>query len=351
MRADEPGPVDELPAHEQNGGHDHHGVVREEGLNAPGGEAGVTVENDDEAHSGETDVGAVRLEPAGVGERVAVDSLGHTRVVEEDIGDTHDNEVDDAAGRDQVDQPRQDLVGAVAELEEGQEREAHHNHEAVDRHAILRALAQEPWCSSLNCQPVQTASRAVGVGVARGEDTCHHQCVRNVREDLDAQVAHRNDIRRRSSGATATSRAENDVDQCGIVVSNDDTNAQRAENEEDAESPVDGLERSLDVYPGPLGFGRNHRNILGTDDSEGGGPQCGEEALKPTQVSCCVVFGHWAGVPPVAESVGILFRVATAHGDEREGEQHKDQNDLSSGEPEFGFSVCLDGEDVEKTRI
>jgi hypothetical protein len=54
-------------------------------------------------------------------------------------------------------------------------------------------------------------------------------------------------------------------------------------------------------------------------------------------------------VLPVAEAVRIFLRVAAAHGDEGEGEHDEDQDDLTAGQPKFGFTEDLDGEDVENT--
>jgi hypothetical protein len=52
---------------------------------------------------------------------------------------------------------------------------------------------------------------------------------------------------------------------------------------------------------------------------------------------------------PVAEAVRIFLWVAAAHGDEGEREHDEDQDDLAAGQPEFGFTEDLDGEDVEDT--
>ena len=52
---------------------------------------------------------------------------------------------------------------------------------------------------------------------------------------------------------------------------------------------------------------------------------------------------------PVAEAVCIALGVATAHGDECEAEHDEDQDDLTAGQPEFGFTEDLDGEHVEDT--
>lgn len=108
--ADEPGALQKLPADEQDGRDDQHGVVGEEGLDTGRGETRVAVEEDDGRHAAESYVAAVWLEPARVGERVAVDALRLARPVEADVRDAHDDVVDDTARGHQVDQPGQDLV-------------------------------------------------------------------------------------------------------------------------------------------------------------------------------------------------------------------------------------------------
>lgn len=42
--------------------------------------------------------------------------------------------------------------------------------------------------------------------------------------------------------------------------------------------------------------------------------------------------------------------VATAHGDEGEGEEEEDQNDLATREPELSFTIRLDSENVQQSK-
>lgn len=144
------GALDDLPADVQDGRDNQHGIVGEESLDARRREAGVAVEEDDEGHAHEADIAAIRLEPASVGERVAVDALGLACAVEEDVRDAHDDVVDDASGGHEIDQPGQHLVGAVAQLQEGQEGECHDDAEAPDRDAVLGAFAEEARGASFN---------------------------------------------------------------------------------------------------------------------------------------------------------------------------------------------------------
>ena len=60
------GALEELPPEEQDGGDDLHGVIGEEVGDVPGQERGVAVAENHNDHPHQTDVGAVRLEPAGV---------------------------------------------------------------------------------------------------------------------------------------------------------------------------------------------------------------------------------------------------------------------------------------------
>ena len=51
----------------------------------------------------------------------------------------------------------------------------------------------------------------------------------------------------------------------------------------------------------------------------------------------------------MVEPVRMVLRISADHSDEGEEEQREDQNDLSSRQPEFGFSVRLDSKDVYKS--
>jgi hypothetical protein len=44
-----------------------------------------------------------------------------------------------------------------------------------------------------------------------------------------------------------------------------------------------------------------------------------------------------------------MLRVSSHHGDEGEGEENGNEEDFAAGEPEFGLTVRLDGENVQET--
>ena len=62
------------------------------------------------------------------------------------------------------------------------------------------------------------------------------------------------------------------------------------------------------------------------------------------------MFVKRAGSFPVSETEAILERITTQHGDECEDDESNNQENLSKGEPEFGFSVPLYCEEVDDTK-
>jgi hypothetical protein len=82
-----------------------------------------------------------------------------------------------------------------------------------------------------------------------------------VREDLDAEIAHGDDIRRGRSCASTSTGSREDSSELPVVVGNDDANAESTDDEEDPKTPVDGLEGVFDIDTGPLGFGGNLNSV------------------------------------------------------------------------------------------
>ena len=71
----------------------------------------------------------------------------------------------------------------------------------------------------------------------------------------------------RSSAGTARI-AIHDVLESPVIPRNDNTASEGATDEENAETPVYRLERSLDVFPRAHSLGGDHANIFGADDGE-----------------------------------------------------------------------------------
>ncbi len=166
----------------------------------------------------------VRLQVPAVGQTGAVDALGFESSVEAEVVHAHDNVVDHAAGRDQTDEPARgvrithrttnarrtgdlpgdDLCGAVAKLEEGDQRKDEGDREGVDRHSALGALAEDLRRVSVLSQAVQGASRTIKIRVAGRKDGRAQQGVHDVRQYRHAHVVHRDDVGRSGAGAGAS---------------------------------------------------------------------------------------------------------------------------------------------------
>ena len=88
--------LDELPDQVEWRDEKLHGVVREEIGHIPWQVAGVAVNTGDHDQPDEREPGAVWLEPPCVRKLLAVQALRFAGSVEEDVGDTHHNVVDES---------------------------------------------------------------------------------------------------------------------------------------------------------------------------------------------------------------------------------------------------------------
>jgi hypothetical protein len=106
-----------------------------------------------------------------------------------------------------------------------------------------------------------------------------------VREAVDTQVAHSNDVGRGSGAALSSSEH---VLKGRVVVRKNNANAKSSKDEEGSETEVDGLEGVLDVDTWALGLTRDHGNVLGADNAEGGSPKGTEESLEVAKITSSV---------------------------------------------------------------
>lgn len=320
----------ELPAEVEQDGDEGHGVWREEVGDAPVARDEDDVAEDalDDDHVDEGDVGAVRLQVADVGQGGAVDALRLAGAVEEDVGQGDADVVDHGGALGDGLQRGDGRGRAAGDLEEGEEGEDHDDGEGVDGDAVLHGLLEDGGGLAVAGEAVEGAHGAVDVGVAGAEDAREEQRVDDVRQHGDAHVLHGDDVGGAVGGAGA-------VVQLGVVVGDDDADGQRAEDEEDEEAPVDGLEAVLDVDARPLRLARHHGDVLGPHDGEARREQRAQEPLEPAERALVDVLGEGAGAVPVPEAVGLVLRVPADRGDEGEEEDDEDEEQLADGEPEF----------------
>ncbi|GMG23397.1 unnamed protein product [Aspergillus oryzae] len=83
-------------------------------------EAGVAVEDNDEAFSSQSNPGTVRLEPAHLGESLAIYGLCLAGSVEENVGNADNNVVDDSASSDTIAEPSERLRRPISKGKKGQ---------------------------------------------------------------------------------------------------------------------------------------------------------------------------------------------------------------------------------------
>lgn len=320
--------LNDLPEHEEDRGKDDHGIVCDERVcgEVTWLEGRVAVNKHDSDLEEQRDPCAIWLEPAAVRESLAIKTLGLASLVESDVSAAHDDKVDQTSSSDDIDEIGQNLCRAFRQLQERQEGEDHDDEEAVNRNTVPGALAEELGGAAFDGERVQAASGAIGICVTSGEDTRNQESVDKMGKTADVEIPHGNDIGRGSS--TALARFE-DRHQLGVVVTENNANAECSEDEEGAKSPVDCLEGIFDVDTGALGLTSHHGDVLGTDNTEGSSPKSAEKAFKASKVA--IAFGiHWARVAPVAKPICVFLGVTTDHGDEGEAVQDKDQDDLAA---------------------
>ncbi len=173
--------------------------------------------------------------------------------------------------------------------------------------------------------------------------------VDNRRKDVDAHVLHGNHIRRRG-GRTRTS-TQHDIRQFRVSGVTNDAHGQGSTDEEDAEPQVHHLEGGFDIDSWAFGLGGDHGDILGPDDGEQGRRQGGQKAFEASQVPSGDVFAKSRAVVEMSKPVGVTARVPSDHGDEGEEEKGEDQDDLAARQPEFGFTICSNSQDIDRAAV
>lgn len=114
---------------------------------------------------------------------------------------------DDATGSHKIDQPVENLLRSIGDLEERKAREDHSDSQAEDWHTrhwtLLDSVLEDAGSTAFQRHTVQRTRRTVGVSVSGTEDGGDEESVDEVLQSVDAEVVHGDDIGRGSSG-TAT---------------------------------------------------------------------------------------------------------------------------------------------------
>lgn len=183
------GPLQELPAGEQDREEADHGVRREEGGEAPlaGEKDGVAAGQGYEQAARQRVPRHPRLTPSLVGsESRARPWASHAAWTE-----GHDGEIDQLRRRHEADERVQHRRAPVPDLQEAQQAEEQDDENAVIGHPAARASSQHLRRFALLRQPEQTSTRAVHVAVSGAERGRQNRPVHNVRQDSDPKPVYR----------------------------------------------------------------------------------------------------------------------------------------------------------------
>lgn len=244
----------------------------------------------------------------------------------------------------QVDEPLQHDRSVVRNLQEAQQRDQQHDADAIDRDAVAGTARQEARRLALEREAEEAAAGAVDVAVPSAEGRREDHGVDDIRQDLDLQPIHRDDVRR-SGGAREAGREG--VGELLVVVGDVDADGQAAEDEEGRQPVEDGVIGARHHRARVLGLARRHADVVGSRDRKAGLDEALQEAEKAAEGARLVEFGEGSGVAPVAEAEAVVQWVAAEHGDEGVEDQPDDEDDFAEREPELGFAVPFDGEDVD----
>jgi len=163
---------------------------------------------------------------------------------------------------------------------------------------------------------------------------------------VDLQPIHGDDV---GTGSRTGQAGREGVVELLVVVRDVDADGQAAEDEEGRQAVEDGAVGARHHHARVLRLARRHADVVRPRDREAGLDQALQEAEEAAEGARLVQFGEGTGVLPVAEAEPVVQRVAAQHGDEGVQDQADDQDDFAEREPEFGFAVPFDGEDVDQS--
>jgi hypothetical protein len=134
-------------------------------------------------------------------------------------------------------------------------------------------------------QPKERPRSTVDIAVTSRKRRSQDQRVDNIRQDLDPQPVHRDNIRRsRGTGFFVLESGR----ELGVVVRHIDADTKTPKDEKARQSIKDGIECSRHHDPWVLCFARSHRDVVGAGDCEGSQYQTLQESEKAAQIAFIV---------------------------------------------------------------
>ena len=205
-------------------------------------------------------------------------------------------------------------------------------------------MQKEPRRLSVLGQGEEIATPGVQEGIGGGRGRGQDDGIDDRRKNRDTGTVY-GDNPRGSGRAGCASRLG--VQQALVVVWDEDTDGERAQDVKEQDAPEDTTDGLGDILPRVLGFTRSHGDHLDAAVREGGVHQSREQTQKPAGIPGSDVRFHRPGILPVPESQAIVRRPSAKVEDQSQQEQTDDGDDLDASEAEFGFTIDRHGEDVE----
>ena len=231
----------------------------------------------------------------------------------------------------------------------GQTRRTQQRH---PRHPIPIAPPQEPRRLPLQTQAVQTPTARVQEPVRRTPLTDQDDGVDDVVETADAGSFDAEDEGGSGGRCAATGDSAQEV---WVVGRDEDGDDEGAEDVEEYEAKNESSRGLWDVRARRLAFpGRQGDEFRSHDECETGSDERGPEGQESAQVPQMRFRVGFEGAAvrgwqaPVSETQPVVVGPAAEEEDDAEDEEGAEGEDLEAADPEFGFAVVGDGDDVEE---
>jgi hypothetical protein len=159
-------------------------------------------------------------------------------------------------------------------------------------------------------QPKERPRSTVDIAVTSRKRRSQDQRVDGIRQDLDPQPVHRDNVRRSRGTGLFVLKSSREL---GVVVRHVDADTKTPKDEEPRQTVEDGIEGSRHHDSWVLCFARSHRDVVGAGDRERRQDQTLQESEEAAQIAFIVQRCERAWIFPVTETIAVAEWVATCN--------------------------------------
>ncbi|KAH3666056.1 hypothetical protein OGAPHI_004245 [Ogataea philodendri] len=318
---------DKLPSNKNHDIQEQNQVVVQEGVNVElRNESENTQESYHNEHANSTVDCRIWL-PFGQNalqwQSTSVQSLGLACSVESEINNHHVEVVDELRSSGEVDQPIKHSRSSTIKLQQRQTSEGSGNNKTHKWHTVTGCVSEDFQRQPSLSQSKKRSGTAVHVRVSCREGRQHTQNVHNVWQHFDTHVLHRDNIR---GNVGSRSSLSNSVSKLWIVVIQNNTNTQSTSDEEEQQSEHDGLECRHHGLSWVLCLSCHHSQVFWGSHRENGFTVSRPESTG----TCSEIFWECVLITSeISETVSVMLRVSSQHGDESVEHQTSSQDNFS----------------------